>query len=109
MTAAAVESIESAEYSPEALRDYYFTCFLSGVDFGAFRGWDWTGEPIPEDAVIALKEEYTARQQDFLKNPDKYAAPALKKDDDMGRYSPKQQDLMKLYDEVLDKYERKKL
>lgn len=97
------EAIESAEYTPETLREYYFTCFLSGVDFGTFRGWDWTGEPIPEAAAEALKEKYTARQQDFLKNPDKYAAPALKKDDDMGRYSPKQQELMKLYDEVMDK------
>lgn len=103
LTAEAIEGIESAEHTPEALREYYFTCFLSGVDFGTFRGWDWTGEPIPEDAATTLKEEYTARQQDFLKNPDKYAAPALKKDDDMGRYSSKQQELMKLYDEVMNK------
>ena len=103
LTAEAIEAIESAEHTPEALRDSYFTCCLSGVDFGAFRNWDWTGEPIPEAAAAALKDKYTARQQDFLKNPDKYAAPALKKDDDMGRYSPKQQELMKLYDEVMDK------
>lgn len=101
LTAEAIEAIESAEYTSEALREYYFTYFLSGVDFGAFRGWDWTGEPISEAAAEALKEKYTARQQNFLKNPDKYAAPELKKDDDMGRYSSQQQELMKLYDEVM--------
>lgn len=101
LTEEAIETIESAEYTPEGLRECYFTCFLSGVDFGEFRDWDWTGEPLPEAAAEALKEKYTALQQDFLKNPDKYAAPALKKDDDMGRYSSQQQELMKLYDEVM--------
>ena len=101
LTVEAVQRLETAEYTPEALRDYYFTCFLFGVDLGAFRAWDWTGEPIAKEKEEALKMYYTARQQDFLDNPGKYAAPALKQNDDMSRYSPKRQELLRFYDEVM--------
>lgn len=102
----AIKAIESAEYTPESLREYYFTCFLAGVDFETFRTWDWTGEMIDEAEAAVLKAYYEARQRDFLENPDKYASRALKCDEDMSRYNLDTQEMLELEDEIL--YELRK-
>lgn len=96
------ERIESIDYTPENMREYYFTCFLSGWDFSSFRIWDWTGDKIPQTEVYRLQEHYQQRQHDFLENPEKYAVPALIKDDDMGRYSPERQELLTVFDDLPD-------
>lgn len=96
------KEIESIDYTPEDMRDYYFTPFLAGWDFSTFRLWDWTGDPVPENEAAALQEHYWKRQRDFMEHPEKYAVPALIKDDDMGRYSPERQELLTLLDDLPD-------
>lgn len=96
------ERLETADYTPQDQRDYYFTPFLAGWDFSTFRLWDWTGDPVPENEAAALQEHYWKRQRDFMEHPEKYAVPALIKDDDMGRYSPERQELLTLLDDLPD-------
>ena len=92
--------IEARDYTPESMKEYYFTCFLYGFNLDEFRSWDWTGERVPPDKEKKLKLYYQQRQQDFINHPEKYAMPALIKDDDMGRYSPEMQELLKLFDDL---------
>lgn len=75
------ENIESADYTPEADRERFFTCFLNGIDFSAYRLWDWTGQPVTEQEAARLRAYYEGRQRDYLENPDRYSPPALVKDD----------------------------
>lgn len=75
------ENIESADYTPEADRERFFTCFLNGIDFSAYRLWDWTGQPVTEQEAARLQAYYEGRQRDYLENPDRYSPPALVKDD----------------------------
>ena len=75
------ENIESADFTPEADRERLFTCFLNGVDFSAYRLWDWTGQPVTEQEAARLRAYYEGRQRDYLENPDRYSPPALVKDD----------------------------
>ena len=95
-------SLESVDYTPENMKEYYFTCFLYGFNLDEFRSWDWTGERVSPDKEKELKLYYQRRQQDFIEHPEKYATPALKADDDMGRYSQKMQELLKLFDDLPD-------
>lgn len=92
--------IEAADYTPDDMKEYYFTCFLRGFNLDEFRPWDWTGERVQPDKERELKTYYQRRQQDFVKHPEKYAAPALIKDDDMQRYSLQTQEILKLFDEL---------
>lgn len=75
------ENIESADFTPEADRERLFTCFLNGVDFSAYRSWDWTGQPVTEQEAARLRAYYEGRQRDYLEKPDRYSPPALVKDD----------------------------
>lgn len=96
------KGIESMDYTPEDMRDYYFTPFLAGWDFSTFKNWDWTGNRITETEAARLQEHYQQRQHDFWENPEKYAVPALIKDDNMGRYSPERQELLTMFDNLPD-------
>ena len=95
-------NIESIDYTPADQREYYFTAFLTGWDFSHFKNWDWTGNRIPESEANRLRQYYTERQKMYMENPEKYAVPALIKDDDMGRYSPERQELLTLLDDLPD-------
>lgn len=75
------ENIESADFTPEADRERLFTCFLDGVDFSAYRSWDWTGKPVTGAEAARLRAYYEGRQRDYLEKPDRYSPPALVKDD----------------------------
>lgn len=96
------ERLEAIDYTPEADRERLFTCFLEGWDFQNFRLWDWTGNKIPSAEADRLRQYYTERQKMYMENPEKYAVPALIKDDDMGRYSPERQELLTLLDDLPD-------
>lgn len=96
------ERLEAVDYTPLDQRDYYFTPFLVGWDFSVFKDWDWTGNKVTETEAARLQEHYQQRQHDFLENPEKYAVPALIKDDDMGRYSPERQELLTMFDNLPD-------
>lgn len=96
------ERLEAADYTPQDQRDYYFTPFLAGWDFSTFKNWDWTGNRIMETEAARLRQYYTERQKMYMENPEKYAVPALIKDDDMGRYSPERQELLTLLDDLPD-------
>lgn len=101
-TRAIQERLETADYTPQDQRDYYFTPFLAGWDFSTFKNWDWTGNKIPSAEADRLWQYYTERQKMYMENPEKYAVPALIKDDDMGRYSPERQELLTLLDDLPD-------
>lgn len=101
-TRAIQERLETADYTPQDQRDYYFTPFLAGWDFSTFKNWDWTGNKIPSAEADRLRQYYTERQKMYMENPEKYAVPALIKDDDMGRYSPERQELLTLLDDLPD-------
>lgn len=90
--------IESTDYTPDDMKEYYFTCFLIGFNLDEFRSWDWTGERVHPDKERELKTYYQRRQRDFIKHPEKYATPALIKDDDMKRYSQETQEILNLFD-----------
>lgn len=92
--------IEAQDHTPKSDREYLFTCFLSGFDFDEFRDWDWTGNRLPEAEAERMKAHYKERQHDFEQHPEKYAAPVLKCNDDMNRYSAKIQELLKSYDKL---------
>lgn len=96
------KEIESIDYTPEDMREFYFTPFLVGWDFSIFKNWDWTGNKIPSAEADRLRQYYTERQKMYMENPEKYAVPALIKDDDMGRYSPERQELLTLLDDLPD-------
>lgn len=96
------KEIESIDYTPQDQRDYYFTPFLADWDFSSFKIWDWTGNKIPSAEADRLRQYYTERQKMYMENPEKYAVPALIKDDDMGRYSPERQELLTLLDDLPD-------
>lgn len=95
------KEIESIDYTPEDMREFYFTPFLVGWDFSIFRLWDWTGSPIPENEAAALRGYYQKRQWDFMEHPERFAKPALKADDDMTRYSKETRELMEMFDNLL--------
>lgn len=101
-TRAIQERLETADYTPQDQRDYYFTPFLAGWDFSTFKNWDWTGNKIPSAEADRLRQYYTERQKMYMENPEKYAVPALIKDDDMSRYSKRTQELITMFDNLLD-------
>lgn len=94
------ERLEAVDYTPAERRNFYFTPFLAGWDFPNFKNWDWTGNKIPQSEAVRLQEHYQRRQHDFLGNPEKYAVPALIKDDDMTRYSKETRELMEMFDNL---------
>ena len=95
-------SIESRDYTPADRREFYFSCFLSGWDFSHFKNWDWTGNRIPESEANRLRRYYTERQGMYEDHPERFAPPALKADDDMSRYSKRTQELITMFDNLLD-------
>lgn len=92
--------IEARDYTPENMKEYYFTCFLYGFNLDEFRSWDWTGERVSPDKEKELKLYYQRRQQDFIERPEKYAMPALKADDDMSRYSRDTRHFLQMLDDI---------
>lgn len=92
--------IEARDYTPESMKEYYFSCFLSGWDFSHFKNWDWTGNRIPESEANRLRRYYTERQGLYEDHPEKFAPPALKADDDMSRYSQDRRYLLRLMDDI---------
>lgn len=92
--------IEARDYTPENMKEYYFTCFLYGFNLDEFRSWDWTGERVSPDKEKGLKLYYQRRQQDFIEHPEKYAMPALKADDDMSRYSRDTRHFLQMLDDI---------
>ena len=93
-------SLESVDYTPPERREYYFSCFLSGWTFSDFKNWDWTGNRITEAEAARLQRYYTERQGAYEDHPERFASPALKTDDNMGRYSPEMQKLLIMYDNL---------
>lgn len=96
------ENIESADFTPEADRERLFTCFLEGWDFSAFKIWDWTGNRITAEEADRLRAYYAERQKQYQDHPERFSPPALKADDDMGRYSPEVQQLLTTFDNLSD-------
>ena len=94
------ERLEAIDYTPEADRERLFACFLEGWGFSTFKNWDWTGNRIPESEANRLRRYYTERQGLYEDHPEKFAAPALKADDDMSRYSQDRRYLLRLMDDI---------
>ena len=94
------ERLETRDYTPEADRERLFTCFLEGWDFSTFKSWDWTGNKIPAEEADRLRAYYTERQGMYEDHPERFAPPALKVDDDMGRYSQDRRYLLRLMDDI---------
>lgn len=92
--------IEAIDYTPENMKEYYFTCFLHGFNLDEFRSWDWTGERVSPDKEKELKLYYQRRQRDFIEHPEKYATPALKANDDMSRYSRDTRYFLRMLDDI---------
>ena len=92
------KQIESVDYTPENMRAYYFTPFLSGWDFSTFQDWDWTGNRVTKTEADRLRRYYTERQGLYEDHPERFAQPALKANDDTSRYSEKTKELLKLFD-----------
>lgn len=96
------ERLEAIDYTPEADRERLFTCFLQGWDFTAFKIWDWTGNRITAEEADRLRAYYAERQKQYQDHPERFSPPALKVDDDMGRYSPEVQQLLTTFDNLSD-------
>lgn len=96
------EELKYSEFTPKDKRSYYFTCFLDGFNLESFKNWDWTGNPISEKEELQLKHYYLERQASYRNNPEKYAPPALKKNDDLNRYSKIDQELFEIQDHFFD-------
>mgnify|MGYP005787556659 FL=1 len=96
------ERLEAIDYTPEADRERLFACFLEGWDFQNFRLWDWTGNKITAEEADRLRACYTERQKQYQDHPERFSPPALKADDDMGRYSPEVQQLLTTFDNLSD-------
>ena len=96
------ERLEATDYTPEADRERLFTCFLQGWDFTAFKIWDWTGNRITAEEADRLRAYYAERQKQYQDHPERFSPPALKADDDMGRYSPEVQQLLTTFDNLSD-------
>lgn len=96
------ERLEATDYTPEADRERLFACFLEGWDFQNFRLWDWTGNKITAEEADRLRACYTERQKQYQDHPERFSPPALKADDDMGRYSPEVQQLLTTFDNLSD-------
>lgn len=94
------ENIEAADFTPESDRERLFTCFLDGIDFSAYRSWDWTGNRITESEADRLRAYYTERQNRYKDHPEWFAPPMLKIDDDLNRYSQKTQEILKEFDNL---------
>ncbi len=94
------ERLETRDYTPEADRERLFTCFLEGWDFSTFKSWDWTGNKIPAEEADRLRAYYTERQGMYEDHPERFAPPALKADDDMGRYSQDRRYLLRMMDDI---------
>lgn len=93
-------AIESIDYTPEDMRDYYFTPFLAGWDFSSFKVWDWTGDKIPSAEADRLRQHYTERQKMYMENPERYSPPVLKSADNPERYSQETRELMEMFDNL---------
>lgn len=96
------ERLEATDYTPEADRERLFTCFLQGWDFTAFKIWDWTGNRITAEEADRLRAYYAEKQKQYQDHPERFSPPALKADDDMGRYSPEVQQLLTTFDNLSD-------
>lgn len=94
------ERLETADYTPQDQRDYYFTPFLAGWDFSTFKNWDWTGNRITETEAARLRHYYTERQKMYLENPERYSPPVLKSADNPERYSQETRELMEMFDNL---------
>lgn len=95
-------NIEARDYTPENMKGYYFSCFLSGWDFSHFKNWDWTGNRIPPAEAERLRAYYTERQGMYENHPERFALPALKLNDDIHRYSKRTQELITMFDNLPD-------
>jgi hypothetical protein len=96
------ERLETADYTPQDQRDYYFTPFLAGWDFSTFKNWDWTGNKIPPTEAERLRAYYTERQGMYEDHSERFAPPALKANDDIHRYSKRTQELITMFDNLPD-------
>ena len=94
------ERLETADYTPQDQRDYYFTPFLAGWDFSTFKNWDWTGNRITETEAARLRQHYTERQKMYMENPERYSPPVLKSADNPERYSQETRELMEMFDNL---------
>ena len=94
------ERLETADYTPQDQRDYYFTPFLAGWDFSTFKNWDWTGNRITETEAARLRHYYTERQKMYMENPERYSPPVLKSADNPERYSQETRELMEMFDNL---------
>ena len=94
------ERLETADYTPQDQRDYYFTPFLAGWDFSTFKNWDWTGNRITETEAARLRHYYTERQKMYMENPERYSPPVLKSADNPERYSQETSELIEMFDNL---------
>lgn len=94
------ERLEATDYTPEADRERLFTCFLQGWDFTAFKIWDWTGNRITAEEADRLRACYTERQKQYQDHPERFSPPALKVDDDMGRYDRHTKYMLRMLDDI---------
>lgn len=94
------ERLETADYTPQDQRDYYFTPFLACWDFSTFKNWDWTGNRITETEAARLRHYYTERQKMYMENPERYSPPVLKSADNPERYSQETRELMEMFDNL---------
>lgn len=94
------ERLETADYTPQDQRDYYFTPFLADWDFSSFKIWDWTGNKIPSAEAARLRQHYTERQKMYMENPERYSPPVLKSADNPERYSQETRELMEMFDNL---------
>lgn len=96
-----ISATESRDHTPPELREYFFTCFLSGWDLSAFAPWEWTGQQIPSAEADRLRQYFILRQGKFEDAPQEFSLPVLKKDADLTIYSNETQkniDLIGLLD-----------
>lgn len=69
------------EYTPESMREYYFTVFLSLINIDEIKNHEWTGNPIAPAEAERLKKHYKKRLADYEANQGKYSPFLLKADD----------------------------